>query len=356
VGIEVEGRDGQLTVLSPIEGSPAEKAGVRSGDHVIAVDGVDSSTEALDKIVRRMRGAPGTHVKLTLRRDGVEQPIQLDLVREEIHVPSVAARLLDGNIAYVRVKQFQDHTHDELLAAAGRLRGELKDADVAAVVLDLRANPGGLVDESAEVADEFLSSGTIYTTRHRGQVIDDVKAKGGGAFSDAPVVVLVNEYTASAAELVAGALQDQKRALVVGARTFGKGSVQSIISLPGGAGLKLTTARYYTPSGHSVQADGIHPDVSIESTRVLTPPGTIVRERDYPGHLPPEGPPGSDKGDDAGVFPAAQVGDGGAAPLPDTLRSDARNVPKDPTQGADFTLRVGYELVKTLVGRGPLVR
>src|SRR5262249_19240986 len=151
------------------------------------------------------------------------------------------------------------------------------------VLLDLRANPGGLVDEAAEIADEFLGSGTIYTTRHRGQVIDDVKARSGGAFSGVPIVLLVNEYSASASGLVAGALQDNRRALVVGARTFGKGSVQSILSLPGGAGLKLTTARYYTPSGHAVQADGITPDVLVETSRVAQGQPPVLRERDLEG-------------------------------------------------------------------------
>jgi carboxyl-terminal processing protease len=173
-----------------------------------------------------------------------------------------------------------------------------------------------------------------------------------------PTVILVNEYTASASELVAGALQDQKRALVVGARTFGKGSVQSIIPLPGGAGLKLTTARYYTPSGHAVQADGIRPDIAIESNRLAGPPPPVIRESDLEGHLPPEGLPGDDTDrDDAGAItgPATAV-DGGAAAQPDVFRSDARGVPRDPTKANDFVLRIGYELLRTLTGRGPNVR
>ena len=351
VGIEVDARDNVLTVIAPIEGSPAERAGIRSGDHIVAVDGLDSTNETLDKVMRKMRGVPGTHVRLSVRRDGTPQLLTFDLVREEIHVPSVAARMLEGNVAYIRVKQFQDHSHDELVAAAGRLRTEA-NGDIRGVILDLRTNPGGLVDEAAEIADEFLSSGTIYTTRHRGQIIDDMKAKSGGAFSDAPIVLLVNEYSASASELVAGALQDQKRALVVGARTFGKGSVQSIISLPGGAGLKLTTARYYTPSGHAVQGDGIRPDVSIETTRVEGGQLPVVRERDLEGALAPEG---TSNDGDAGT--ALSDGDAGRSLAEaDTMRSDARNVPRDPTHGKDFVLRVGYVILRTLVGRGPTVR
>jgi carboxyl-terminal processing protease len=342
VGVEVDGRNDMITVIAPIEGSPAERAGVRSGDRIVAVDGIEVAGGSLDKLVRRMRGAAGTHVKLSIQREGAPQRIELDLVREEIHVPSVAARMLEGNIAYVRVKQFQEHSHDEVVAAAARLRAESK-GKLVGVVLDMRSNPGGLVDEAAEIADEFLPAGTIYVTRHRGQVIDDVKAKSGGVFSDLPTVTLVNEYSASASELVAGALQDNKRTLVVGANTFGKGSVQAIIGLPGGAGLRLTIARYYTPSGHAIQGDGVHPDIVIETTRVAASPVPIVRERDLDGALPPEGLPRTAPRGDAGA-PARAI-DGGADPL-DTMRSDARNVPRDPMVGNDFVLRMGYQLLR----------
>jgi carboxyl-terminal processing protease len=204
----------------------------------------------------------------------------------------------------------------------------------------LRSNPGGLVDEAAEVADEFLDGGVIFTMRHRGQVVDEVRARGGGAFADVPVVVLVNEFSASAAELVAGALQDPKRATIVGANTFGKGSVQSIIELPGGAGLRLTTARYYTPSGHAIQADGVHPDVAIESSRVPDNAFPVLRERDLEGHLPAEGLPRKDHG----LKVDARGADGGAGN--EVEGSVARNIPTDPTNASDFALRVGYQLLK----------
>jgi len=342
VGVEVEVRDGTLVVMSPIEGSPAERAGINPGDRIVAIDGVDAIGTGLDKIVRRMRGIAGTHVKLTVKREGSPQLLTFDLAREEIHVPSVAARMLDGGIAYVRVKQFQDHTHDELLFAAARLRKESKVA-IAGVVLDLRNDPGGLVDESAEVADEFLSSGTIYTTRHRGEIVDDVRAKSGGAFADVPVVALVNEYTASAAELVTGALQDNGRATVVGANTFGKGSVQAILGLPGGAGLRLTIARYYTPSGHAIQGDGVHPDVIVESTRVDTPALPVMRERDLEGALAPEVAQKKDE------KPKTAAPPGTTSAADETMRSDARNVPRDPTHGADFVLRMGYQILRARV-------
>jgi carboxyl-terminal processing protease len=344
VGIEVDARSDLLTVIAPIEGSPAHRAGIRSGDKILSVDGDVASSDRLDRIVRKMRGAPGSHVKLAIKRDGVREPLQFDLVREVIHVPSVASKLLEGKIAYVRLKQFQEHTHDELLASAGRLRAEAKGG-VSGVILDLRSDPGGLVDEAAEVADEFLDGGVIFTMRHRGMVVDEVRARSGGAFADVPAVVLVNEYSASAAELVAGALQDHKRATIVGANTFGKGSVQSIIELPGGAGLRLTTARYYTPSGHAIQADGVHPDVAIESSRVPDNAFPVLRERDLEGHLPAEGLPRKEHGTkvDAGA------GDGGSTN--EVEGTIARNVPVDPSNASDFALRVGYQLL-----RGQLVK
>ncbi len=345
VGIEVDARGDMLTVIAPIEGSPAAKAGIRSGDKILAIDNESAVGEKLDRVVRKMRGTPGTHVRLMIRREGQKDPLMFELVREIVHVPSVASKLMDGRVAYVRIKQFQEHTHDELLLAAGKLRAEAKGS-LAGVMLDLRNDPGGLVDEAAETADEFLNGGTIYTMRHRGQVIDEAKARAGGAFSELPVVVLVNEYSASASELVAGALQDNKRATIVGANTFGKGSVQSILELPGGAGLRLTTARYYTPSGRAIQADGVHPDIAIESSRVPDGGGFVLRERDLEGHLSGEGTPRDARPQiklDAGASPEA------GATEPEG--SAARNIPADPSASADFALRVGYQLL-----RGQLLR
>ena len=258
IGIEVELRNGQLVVLSPIEGSPAARAGLRSGDVVVGVDARDPSVEPFDMLVKRLRGLPGSHVRVSIRRGNAGEPVSFDLVREVIHVASVSYKLLSHGVAYLRIKQFQEHTHDELLEAAAKLRVRSGSA-ITGVILDLRSDPGGLVDQAADVADEFLDEGVIYTARHRGQIVDQVTARGGGAFAREPCVVLVDQYTASASELVAGALQDHHRATVVGERTFGKGSVQAILSLPGGAGMRLTVSRYYTPSGHAIQADGVHP-------------------------------------------------------------------------------------------------
>jgi carboxyl-terminal processing protease len=238
-----------------------------------------------------------------------------------------------------------------MMQAASKLRSESKGG-IAGILLDVRSNPGGLVDEATEIADEFLSQGGIYSMRHRGQVIEDLKSRPGGAFADLPVVVLVNEWSASASELLVGALQDNKRATVVGSNTFGKGSVQSILPLPNGSGLKLTTARYYTPSGHAIQADGIHPDVVIEpGTRAPTEAARILRERDLPGHLPAEGPQGGTPVRDAGAMRVDA--DGGSTDI--VAGAIARDIPVDPSSSNDVVLRVGYQMLKTQVGqRTPL--
>jgi carboxyl-terminal processing protease len=338
VGIEVENRNDQLIVLAPIEGSPAERAGVRSGDVIVSVNGKDPSSEPLDKLVKHLRGAPNTHVKMGVRRQGAAQIITFDLVREVIRVPSVAYKLLSEGVAYVRIKQFQERTHDELLAASAVLRSRA-GGHLTGVIVDLRSDPGGLVDQAAEVADEFLDEGVIYTTRHRGRVVDEVTSRSGGAFVHMPCVLLVNEFTASASELVAGALQDNKRAKVVGEPTFGKGSVQSIVALPGGAGMRLTVARYYTPSGHAIQADGVHPDVAVQSKKEE---GAIAfREKDLEGHLAPEAKVAQ------ATRPSSVVvlGDDAGAAAPESTGKEARGVPDDPSKGNDGMLKVGWEVL-----------
>lgn len=349
IGIEVENRNDQLIVLSPIEGSPADRAGIKSGDVVVGVDGRDPSSVPLDKLVKQLRGAPGSHVKVAVRKlgaGGSGEVVVLDLVREVIHVPSVSSKLLKGNVAYLRVKQFQERTHDELLEAVAKLRAQ-SGGPLAGVLLDLRADPGGLVDQAADVADEFLDEGVIYTARHRGQIIDEVKARSGGALVREPCVVLVSNWTASASELVAGALQDHKRATVVGERTFGKGSVQAIISLPNGAGMRLTISRYYTPSGHAIQADGVHPDVAVESAAKHEDP-VSYREQDLEGHL------SAQPGGAAREHPRAVVtlpADAGA-PAPDSDRKEA-SVADDPATGDDAVLKVGWQVLQRVMTGAP---
>lgn len=346
VGIVVDLRGDQVTVIAPIEGSPAARAGVKSGDRILSIDGEDIGRIPLDKLIHRMRGRTGTHVKLYVQRTGARDPLVFDLVRAVVQVPSVSSRLLEGGVAYIRVKQFQERTHEEFIRAAGRLRAR---GAVTGVVLDLRSDPGGLVDQAAEVADEFLDHGTIYTTRHRGEIVDEVKARSGGAFSALPVAVLVDEWSASASELVAGALQDHGRARVVGANTFGKGSVQSILQLPGGGGLRLTTARYYTPNGRSLQAEGVHPDVVIESPH---PPVLQLHERDLEGHLEAEPAGAGATPGEAGERKPVVLRAAGDGRAPDPSSTDAvegaeaTTVPVDPAKGGDFALRVAYQLVR----------
>jgi carboxyl-terminal processing protease len=280
---------------------------------------------------------------MTVRRPGVADSITFDLQREEIHVASVTGKRLDHDVAYLRLKQFQEGTHEELLRVAAKLRAESK-TPLAGVILDMRNNPGGLVDEAEGVADEFLASGVIYTTRHRGQIVDEVKAHAGGAFAALPIVALVNEYSASSAELVSGALQDSHRATIVGAPTFGKGSVQTIFDLPGGAGLRLTTMRYYTPSGRSIQAEGIRPDVLIQAATPIAPTD-LVRERDLEGHLASEHIAAVGPKQTVLLEPARAAG---AAPI-----EPGRDVPADPAKGDDFTLASSYALLLKGLGAKP---
>jgi carboxyl-terminal processing protease len=334
VGVEVDYKNDYVTVIAPIEGSPAARAGIRSGDQIVAVDGRPVRGERIDKLVTLMRGLPGSHVKLTLRRDGAAEPLTFDLVREQIHVTSVVAKRLDNDVAYVRLKQFQEGTHEEMLRAAAKLRAASK-APLAGVILDMRNNPGGLVNEAEAVADEFLSTGAIYSTRHRNTVVDEAKAHAGGAFASVPIVALVNEYSASAAELVAGALQDSRRATLVGATTFGKGSVQTIFELPEGAGMRLTTMRYYTPSGRSIQAQGIRPDIVIEGGQ-RSASNDVVRERDLEGHLAAEGV--AVRGAPQAVLVEQRL----QTTVP---RGPEGDVPADPVRGDDFALSVGYQLL-----------
>ncbi len=324
IGVEVDFRDDAVTVIAPIDGSPAARGGVKSGDKIVAIDGRPTRGVSADKLVRMMRGDAGTKVHVDIVRAGASELISLDLVREIVEVASVESKRLDRDIAYLRLKQFQSGSHDELLDAIGKTRAAAP-AKLRGVILDLRNDPGGLVDEAEGIADEFLDGGVIYTTRHRGKVVDEVRASGGGALVDLPVVVLMNEYSASSSELVAGALRDNGRATVVGARSFGKGSVQTIFDLPDGAGLRLTTMRYYTPSGRTIQAEGIQPDVWIRAEGADET--AIYRESNLEGHLVGEAASQANK--QQVVVPA---------PKGDQPYGRVATMPADPAQGPDFAL------------------
>ncbi len=334
IGVEVDFRHERVIVMAPIPGAPAERGGIRAGDELLAVDGKPLAGTAAEAIVRVMRGAPGTTVRVTLKRKANGEVVTLDLVREHVHVRSVDGKRLTDNVAYIRLRQFQSGTHQELLETIAALRNT-DAAPLEGVVLDLRSNPGGLVDEAEAVADEFLGGGVIYTTRHRGRVLDEARAQPGGALARVPVAVLVNEYSASSAELVAGALQDTGRAKVVGNATFGKGSVQTIYELPNSAGLRLTTMRYYTPSGRAIQALGIQPDVLVRYEDDATAKIPFVREGDLDGAL---------EGEALGAAPRAATETVVAKKRPEILT--LADVATEPSSGTDDALQLAHRLVR----------
>ena len=269
LGIEIGVKDGWLTIIAPVAGSPAEKAGLRAGDRILAIEGRDAEGMRLQEAIAELRGPPNTKITITVTRDRWEEPREVVLVRQRLRLNSVEHRSLEPGYGYVRVKSFQERTERNLqraldaLARQARLSGS---EGLRGLVLDLRDNPGGLVDESVRVADLFIESGDLVTTEGRDKRhVDRQRAHRRGTQPRYPMIVLVNEGSASASEIVAGALQDHKRAVVMGAHTFGKGSVQTIIELQDGSGLKLTIARYFTPSGRSIQEGGIAPDIAVEA-------------------------------------------------------------------------------------------
>jgi carboxyl-terminal processing protease len=286
IGVEVSTRDGWLTVLSVFDGGPAAKAGLLPGDRFLAIEGDDARDLRLYDAVRRIRGEPGSIVKVTIRREGQPGALERTLTRAFIELDPVEVETLGDGAVYVRIKAFQDGTARELRRALDDAVMKLKKrGGVRGVLIDLRDNGGGLLDEAVWVSDEFLANGTIVSTRGRdGEVIKQYDARRAGTRPKWPIVILINENTASASEIVAGALQDQNRATVVGVRSFGKGSVQTIYELPGGSALKLTISRYYTPSGRSIQAQGIIPDLIAEQPRQDDEPDP-VREEELEGHL-----------------------------------------------------------------------
>jgi len=286
VGVEVSTRDGWLTILSVFEGGPAAKAGLRPGDRFLSIEGEDARDVRLYDAVRRIRGEPGTTVKVTIRREGRDKAIETTLTRAFIDIDPIEIRVLGDGVVYLRIKAFQDGTarllSDALDEAVMKLR---KRGGVKGLMLDLRDNGGGLLHEAVWVSDEFLTSGVIVSTRGRGgEMISEYSARRAGTRPKWPIVVLINENTASASEIVAGALRDHKRAALVGVRSFGKGSVQNVFELPGGSALKLTTYRYYTPSGRSIQAEGVAPDLVAEQPRFEGEPEPM-REEELEGHL-----------------------------------------------------------------------
>ena len=287
LGIEVGMEDGFVKVISPIDDTPAMRAGVKAGDLVIRLDDTPVKGLTLHQAVKIMRGKIGTDIVLTIIREGGEKPLKITITRDVIKVKSVRSRSLEGGFGYVRISQFQSHTGENLSEAIDALKKE-NDGTLKGMVLDLRNNPGGVLNAAVEVSDAFLDTGLIVYTE--GRIADSAmkfNATPRRLLDGAPLVVLVNGGSASASEIVAGALQDHKRAVILGTRTFGKGSVQTILPLNATTALKLTTARYFTPSGRSIQAQGITPDIVLEPVKVtkLEGLGERVKEADLSGHL-----------------------------------------------------------------------
>ena len=292
IGIEITLVKDVLTVVSPIEDTPAYNAGVKAGDQIIRIDGKSTKDITIMEAVKKLRGPKDTKVTITILREGMAKPKEIEMTRSTIKIRSVKSKVYDERIGYIRIASFQERTGDDLKKALREI--EAKARPLKGIVLDMRNNPGGLLNQSVEVSDAFLKSGIIVSTRGRSKNMESkAAAKDDGDEPTCPMVVLVNEGTASAAEIVSGALQDNGRAVILGAQTFGKGSVQTVIPLEDGAALKLTTAKYYTPKGRSIQAEGITPDIMVKQIR---PPeekadekanaeNHMLRERDLKGHI-----------------------------------------------------------------------
>ena len=288
IGIEITLLKDVLTVVSPIEDTPAYNAGVKAGDQIIRINGKSTKDITVLDAVKQLRGPKDTKVNITILREGMAKPKDIELIRSIISIKSVKSKVFDDHIGYIRISAFQERTGDDLKKALREI--ESKAHPLKGIVLDMRNNPGGLLHQSVEVSDAFLKSGSIVSTRGRAKSMESqTAAKDNGDEPTCPMVVLVNEGTASAAEIVSGALQDNGRAVIIGTQTFGKGSVQTIIPLEDGAALKLTTARYYTPKGRSIQAEGITPDIVVKRTRPADEKedadNAQVREKDLKGHI-----------------------------------------------------------------------
>jgi len=289
LGIEITVRNGMLTVVSPIEDTPAFRAGIKAGDQIFKIDDEFTKDMNLMQAVKKMRGLKGSKLNLSIKREGVPDLLNFSIVRDTIRVQSVRSRVLEEGYAYIRLAQFQERSDRDLQKALEKLSSE--KGGVKGLVLDLRNNPGGLLTQAVRVADLFLDSGMIVYTEGR---LENQKqkyfARKEGSWTEFPIVVLVNGGSASASEIVAGALQDHKRAVILGTKTFGKGSVQTILPLDDNSALRLTTARYFTPKGRSIQATGIVPDIVLENVPVQEARAEEkkrlgLREENLPGHL-----------------------------------------------------------------------
>jgi carboxyl-terminal processing protease len=318
LGIEVAQVNHQLLIVAPLDGGPAKRAGIVAGDVIQAINGVPVRPDTLDAATHKLRGPIGTSITLSILHPRANKPVTITLVRQRIKVTSVAVRMLEPGFAYLRISEFQEDTANELTRKLTELQKQ--DGPLRGAVIDLRSNPGGLVTSAVGVADDFLNSGLIVSTRGRLAQADlKFSAKPGDLLDGAPMVVLVDNGTASAAEIVTGALKDNHRALIMGRRTFGKGSVQTVLPLGNGDAVKLTTARYYTPNGTSIQVAGITPDIVLGDVSVSIDKAPSLasgeHESDLPNHL-------------AGTHAATGDADAGQLAVNDYALSEALHVLK----------------------------
>ena len=342
VGIQIGVKENRLAVIAPIEGTPAYRAGIKSGDFITKVNDETTKDLTLMDAVQKMRGPKGSKVNLTIQRDGTPDPLQFTLVRDTIKIESVKSKVLD-NIGYVRLTQFQESTGRDL----SKVLKQFKEQKLQSTILDLRNNPGGLLTAAVEVSEQFLPGGKLVVyTKGRESKKDEWMSKGKDQMDDSPMIVLVNEGSASASEIVAGALQDYGRAVIVGTTSFGKGSVQTILPLGDGSGLRLTTAKYYTPKGRSIQSTGITPDIVVKPQ-----PSTTVAKA---GEAKPGEKEGESKQAKPVVVPGkdqpAQNGKGQEEATPKngtTPQLPPVDVSGDPSLEQDVQLQKAVEMLKT---------
>jgi carboxyl-terminal processing protease len=342
LGIEVGMEDGFIKVISPIDDTPAAKAGVKAGDLIIRLDDKPVKGMTLNEAVDVMRGKPGTTITLTILRDAADAPVVIEIERDVIRVKSVKGRLLEEAYAYVRISNFQQHTAKDMVKHIDNLREE-SEGPLKGLILDLRNNPGGVLNSAVAVSDAFITEGEIvYTEGRTKSSMSRFAAKPDDILDGAPMVVLVNEGSASASEIVAGALQDHQRAIIIGRTTFGKGSVQTVIPVDDKSAVKITTARYFTPKGRSIQAEGIVPDIELQPLTVELKEKklALVRESELSGHL---------------VNPEDDIPDSKEVPADaDTNKDDVKEADSEKQQDAapliveDFMLNEALNLLKGL--------
>lgn len=339
LGLEVQGEDGHIKVVSPIDGTPAAKAGIKSGDYIIAIDGKNIDGMPLNTAVDKMRGKPNTPITLTLLRLKTPKPIKVTMTREIIHIQVIKSALY-GKIGYIRISQFNEETEKGMHKAFDKLQKEA-GGKLAGLIIDLRNDPGGLLDQAIAVCRDFIKDGAIVSTKARDPKDNQLwNAKGTDITNGLPIVVLTNGGSASASEIVSGALQDHRRAIILGGKTFGKGSVQSIMPIPGNGAVRLTIARYYTPSGRSIQGLGITPDIDVQDS--YDEPEFSIREADLDHVIKNEG------------------GNKAKAPVRNDLPAISTSIPKQPPKNwpkydynnpaTDFQLQQGLKVVRSMAG------